>query len=862
MSVVPTLHLTVRDEAVERIADGTSVDVQGMPGSGRSQLLRAIADELDDGGFRVVRMRGVAALAEHPLEPLAIAGLVDRRDAARATTSIAAAVAGVGAAVRDGRTVIVVDDVDDLDEVTAGVLIAAHAERPFPLLSASTARPRSARSAHPLQVGVQPGVTLPVPALGFIDTQTLLAGVLDGPIDARVVGRIFTASGGLPGLALAIVDGAQRSGALAKAEGVWTADSDMWTPGLSRTLEPFLRPLTPAALEGLHALALAGTVDAATARGLMGWDALEELDGYHLLRFVPQGDDVIVGVFPPVLAEQFARRGVGSRQLKVSERIGAALAGAPSPPPSPPAAPVTTVPVRPGEGTGPVDSWPPASDAGPVVNRMLVQHWSQRAARHRAEWEAHPGPRTAGDLLGTLLVTGADRAVVRDVVDRTPRTGDRRALVGFDAWSALAAGVVDHDLERVRSVLDRSRAEAPQWSALLDAVELHLTLLLDRVPDPDEVDAPGGDMPPAAADAWTVARAEVLLARGRPAEALALLDGPEGDDSAFAHIRADIRGIALVLDGRFDEAMEWASTRLAVARATSDIDGIVAHAYTVALVLLMRMRIAELRVLLASVLSAGVLSALQRPAEVGLISLAATIALESGQPGTARNLAGQALAVGSGTSWYPIASAAFVLARVDGDGSAVDALWAEQRDLALRGCTFAALISGMLAVTERPDAARTSELLALAGEMPAAAARWLEAYLRTLSSDDPEAVLRGADAQMDAGLPYFALHGYRRAIGMLTRHGSVARAASAAAAARARLETIGPEAAAALGRAAAQALTGRELEVARLAADGLSNQQIADRLHLSVRTVENHLHRAFRKLGVDSRAALADALTA
>jgi DNA-binding NarL/FixJ family response regulator len=51
-------------------------------------------------------------------------------------------------------------------------------------------------------------------------------------------------------------------------------------------------------------------------------------------------------------------------------------------------------------------------------------------------------------------------------------------------------------------------------------------------------------------------------------------------------------------------------------------------------------------------------------------------------------------------------------------------------------------------------------------------------------------------------------------------------------------------------------LTARESQVVELAAAGLSNRAIADQLVLSLRTVENHLHRAFTKLGVSSRAEL------
>lgn len=54
----------------------------------------------------------------------------------------------------------------------------------------------------------------------------------------------------------------------------------------------------------------------------------------------------------------------------------------------------------------------------------------------------------------------------------------------------------------------------------------------------------------------------------------------------------------------------------------------------------------------------------------------------------------------------------------------------------------------------------------------------------------------------------------------------------------------------------ATALTARERQLVDLAARGLSNVEIADRLVLSVRTVESHLYRAMHKLGVTSRQEL------
>ncbi len=55
-------------------------------------------------------------------------------------------------------------------------------------------------------------------------------------------------------------------------------------------------------------------------------------------------------------------------------------------------------------------------------------------------------------------------------------------------------------------------------------------------------------------------------------------------------------------------------------------------------------------------------------------------------------------------------------------------------------------------------------------------------------------------------------------------------------------------------------LTAQELEIAKLAAAGLSNKQIGERLFMSHRTVGAHLYHVFPKLGITSRAALRDAL--
>ncbi len=80
---------------------------------------------------------------------------------------------------------------------------------------------------------------------------------------------------------------------------------------------------------------------------------------------------------------------------------------------------------------------------------------------------------------------------------------------------------------------------------------------------------------------------------------------------------------------------------------------------------------------------------------------------------------------------------------------------------------------------------------------------------------------------------------------------------AAAAVARRRLRAAGvtqvPRGPQAATRANPAGLTGRQLEILGLVADGLTNAEIAARLVLSVRTVDHHVSAVLTKLGVTSR---------
>lgn len=151
-------------------------------------------------------------------------------------------------------------------------------------------------------------------------------------------------------------------------------------------------------------------------------------------------------------------------------------------------------------------------------------------------------------------------------------------------------------------------------------------------------------------------------------------------------------------------------------------------------------------------------------------------------------------------------------------------------------------------LTEAPRDAAEPYRLQIAGEWAEAAAQW------DRLGCPYEAARARADAVDEASL--------RVALGEFERLG----AGPAAAAVTRQLRAIGvhsvPRGPRPRTRANPAGLTGRELEVAILVSEGLTNGQIAERLFLSAKTVERHVSAVLAKLDLTSRAGVGRAVSA
>jgi DNA-binding NarL/FixJ family response regulator len=159
---------------------------------------------------------------------------------------------------------------------------------------------------------------------------------------------------------------------------------------------------------------------------------------------------------------------------------------------------------------------------------------------------------------------------------------------------------------------------------------------------------------------------------------------------------------------------------------------------------------------------------------------------------------------------------------------------------------------------DRTQPARLAELARIVDGRRAPAAH---AHAVALSRRDADGLLAASRQLEDAELVMFAAEAAAQAAVIAREAGRTADATGAAARAADLAERCeNARTPALVASVSPLRVSDREREVIHQAARGLTNRQIAEALHVSVRTVESHIYRACTRLGLNDRAALIDAL--
>lgn len=818
---------------------GGCVDVVGRPASGRSRFLRELADLSRENGMTPLLLHGVASLRGIPLAALAMAGV--GAGARQGAAALAAALDELAAKAAATRLVVLVDDAEEVDAPSWGVVAALARTHGVPVVTVrDPVRPGDAGAlADPVLASA---MTVELGPLSLESTGRVIAARLDGPVAEETAALVFAESGGLVGLALAIVDAARRDGRIvADADGVWTADGGLWDRHLVATARSLLARVEDRDRDALAKIALTGFIGSDHAAHLVGPDTLERLESLRLITSSPAAGGLTVGVSPPLLAQYLVDPAGGdavraARLRHEAESVVGAIAPA-------------------GQGESPAS--PHAPDF--VFVRMVRERQESDRASSRAEWDRLRTPEAAAQHLQTLVDTEADDASIEAMLAVCERLEDVPAAVRARIVEVRAQWLTHRlgDADAALRLIEEQRGALGEHARVLDPVRLQASLATGTVPADAETWLEFDDSLPVALRGRLLdARAYLHLIRGRFDRALADWSAAHALDGYAVGCKEDVVGpIALLGAGRSQEAVDLANAMYADARLRLDVNAFRCSAYALSLVLIALGRFQ----LLDPILDLN--DALGRPQPRLEAEYEALRELSETRPrGTRTRLvraratkARPELLLPAGGLW-PRRRA---LTRPAAVVQTANGLWASAEDAWARGATLAGAIAALTSLEMTQDAGRLAATRRRVRDIEPGYVTVLFDYVEALTAGDPVALRRIGARLARQHLVGHAYVAFVRAEELLRAAGDGDAADDAAADRRALMGL--PEFAdvdSSRFLRVTVRLTDREIEIARRAAGGASNQAIADGLGVGVRTVESHLHRAMRKLGAPSRADL------
>lgn len=852
-------------------ARGRSVVVFGSSGVGKTRLAEEFLAQAARGGVPQGRATASAAAARVPLGAIAhlLPAEVDLADPVRGFAQVARVLGGSGRA-----RVVLVDDLHWLDAASAVLLRQ--------LLDAGSIRLiGTVRAGEPVNEAIEllcaddAVCRIDLAAFSLHQVEQVVRAALGGAVGRDTVRRLHDSSGGNALYLRELVSGALAAGALASDGEIWElAEGRMaGTPRLVELIGARLRAAGPEGRTVLELLALCEPVPLADAEAVAGMDVLVGLEAAGLIRSRTDCAGTDLSLAHPLYAEVMRTdiAPLRRRRLLLDQADRARADGAAH------GLDTRRIAAWQLEATGHaepallIEAATLARHAHDYVQaRNLLQALgeddhttSSRVLLGEVLWQLGDAVRADAVLAAAACAAADEREFLAVTMARAANrfwgAGDHRGT--FELFESAREQVADpaclKSLRHVEGTMRISAGDPRCGLALLDDLAEDVAGSADPV-------------------AWLNAASAIpagLSHVGRTAEAVAWAErayrAHQGiaDRVLFAHPASQLISgvVALTAAGRMAEARELAEaaiTQLAEAHAPAIRVWMIVY---LGYLELLTGHIADARRWFAE--AAALARTLSRtsamnPAVVGLALTAALLGdVEAAE--LAADEAGSHPVQTAYGHWSTLASVWLRVARRQ-DPQTARALLSDAAESARTSGLIlgeALLLADLARLGGADEAA--PRLAAIAVVFDGALVPALAHLAAALAADEPASLLAAAGELGALGADLMAAEAATAACAAYTRSGDTRRAAAAAQDARRHLERCGDDRPRTPLLQAAQAtasLTERELEIARMAAHGVPSREIAETLHVSVRTVQNHLQRAYTKLGVTSRGELTRAL--
>jgi DNA-binding CsgD family transcriptional regulator len=837
--------------ALDRV-DSPAVLLTGGPGVGKSRLLRTVTDTWRDRGGYVLACTGSESTVGIPFA--AVSGVLPKI-AGRATGVFDAVARHVRDSAAGRRVLIAVDDTADIDDASRALISYLVATTTHRLLMAARVDVAATlRLTRPAQWRrIERIIVAPLPRVA---ATALLNAVLGGPVDGVTAELLWRGTRGNPLFLRHVVEIGLETEALAPVADVWT-----WRGSLG--VQPQLRDLVTAMVDMLDPDEGRALEYVAHAEPVP-WDALAKLVEPSVLRDLERRglldvDHALVRVGHPLYGEA-VRAGAGEQNLR---RLFRELAEAVDECGHDDEERLRTVTWRVRAGVR-----VPSDQVVAAATDALARSDGPLAERLARQSDSPDGVLVLGQA---LVVQGKS-----DEAERLFALAGSRLEPQADAQrTAVRSLNLFWSLRRVdqaRAVLDAwHQRHAPDLPVPADlrAAELAIAILGSvpvRTPiGPDDLTLVAET--PLVASAAEPLRAYLWTYLGRPQQVVdGYADGSLSTVGTWPLMRgaaATCHANALAMAGQLDQSFEVARGYYDDAVERGDPAEVATLALQLGVCVMMTGRVRDAVPYLHEA-HALMDEHLPFPLQVYILCEYGVLAAATDDPDTA------ALALADARQRLPQASSL-------GDHVAVADIrvLAHSGHLAVAAQRLREVVDRYLEADLLTNAAECLDLLNRLQPRPATAAQLHDVAARCdgelfpLMARYATALARADIEALRAIVPEFESRGYT-SMAMES-----AAAALASATERRQLDRIDPLAQelerllAACGgyrppwtRQAHPlgALTWREREVCELAAAGVPNSSIAEQLGVSVRTVDNHLHRAYEKLGVRTTHELAAAI--